>query len=61
MPIGADIITATDADAAGERLHEQLVAATARPLRRHRAPVPKDWNDYLQALDRGRRGKGIER
>ena len=54
MPAGADIVSATDADAAGEKLHEQLAAAAGRPLRRHRAPIPKDWNDYLRALDRTR-------
>lgn len=53
----ADIVSATDNDAAGLRLHEQLVAAGGRPLRRHVSPVPKDWNDYLKTLDRERRPK----
>ena len=54
MPAGSDIVSAMDADAGGERLHQQLVAVAERPLRRHRAPVPKDWNDYLRSLERTR-------
>ena len=54
MPTGAEIVSAMDADAGGDRLHQQLVAVAERPLRRHRAPVPKDWNDYLRSLERTR-------
>jgi|SRR5579871_2833884 len=54
MPAGADLVSAMDADPGGDKLHEQLVAAASRPLRRHRAPVPKDWNDYLRSLERTR-------
>ena len=55
MPAGADLVSATDNDAGGERLHAQLVQAGGRPLRRHASPEPKDWNDYLRKLDRERR------
>jgi hypothetical protein len=54
MPAGADIVSAMDADAGGDKLHEKLAAVAGRPLRRHRAPVPKDWNDYLRSLERTR-------
>ncbi|HVV52353.1 MAG TPA: toprim domain-containing protein [Polyangia bacterium] len=54
MPAGADIVSAFDADVGGDKLHEHLVMAAARPLRCHRAPVPKDWNDYLRSLERTR-------
>jgi hypothetical protein len=57
MPAGADIVSATDNDAGGLRLHAQLLAAGGRPLRRHVSPVPKDWNDYLKTLDHERRPK----
>jgi Toprim-like len=57
MPAGADIVSATDHDAGGEKLHEQLVVAGARALHRHVSPVPKDWNDCLQSLDRTRSQK----
>jgi hypothetical protein len=54
MPAHAQIVSATDNDLGGERLHGQLVDACARPLRRHFSPVPKDWNDCLRSLDRSR-------
>jgi hypothetical protein len=57
MPAGADIVSATDHDSGGEKLHEQLVVAGARALRRHVLPVPKDWNDCLKSLDRTRSRK----
>ena len=55
MPAAAEIIIATDNDAGGERLFEQIadVAGDAR-MRRHASPVPKDWNDYVQSLERDR-------
>ncbi len=52
MPVGAEVVSATDADGGGERLHKQLEVAGGRPLRRHASPLPKDWNDYLQSLER---------
>lgn len=56
MPAGAEIIIATDNDAGGERLFKQIAdVAGAAPLRRHASPVPKDWNDYVQSLERKRR------
>lgn len=56
MPRDAEIIIATDADAGGERLFAQISPlADPTRLRRHASPVPKDWNDYLQALERKRR------
>ena len=48
MPAPADVVSATDADEGGEKLHRQLEAAGGRLLRRHASPLPKDWNDYLQ-------------
>lgn len=48
MPRGADIVSATDADEGGEKLHKQLDVAGGRALRRHVSPIPKDWNDYLR-------------
>jgi Toprim-like len=55
MSAGADIVGATDNDAGGMRLHEQLVGvAGGVALRRHVSPVPKDWNDYLRSADRAR-------
>ena len=49
-----DVVSATDADEGGEKLHRQLEAAGGRPLRRHASPLPNDWNDYLQSLERTR-------
>ena len=49
MPAGAEIVSATDDDAGGLNLHEQLVGvAGGVVLRRHVSPVPKDWNDCLE-------------
>jgi hypothetical protein len=50
---GAELVLATDADPAGERLAEQITALGAgTPARRARPPAGKDWNDYLRALRR---------
>ena len=57
MPAGADLVSATDADDGGEKLHAQLIVAGGRELRRHVSPVPKDWNDYLRKLNRELRPK----
>jgi Toprim domain-containing protein/uncharacterized protein DUF3991 len=55
MPAGAEVVSATDNDAGGMKLHEQLVGvAGSVALRRHVSPIPKDWNDYLRSLDRAR-------
>jgi len=55
MPAGAEIVSATDDDAGGMKLHQQLVGvAGGGALRRHVPPVPKDWNDYLRSLNRPR-------
>jgi hypothetical protein len=61
MPAGADLVSATDNDPGGERLHAQLLDAGSRPLRRHASPVPKDWNDYLRKLARERRPRREDR
>jgi Toprim-like/Protein of unknown function (DUF3991) len=50
MPAGAEIVSATDADEGGEKLHRQIEVAGGRPLRRHASPLPKDWNDYLRKM-----------
>jgi hypothetical protein len=50
MPAGAEIVSATDADEGGEKLHRQIEVAAGRPLRRHASPLPKDWNDYLRKM-----------
>ena len=50
MPAGAEIVSATDADEGGEKLHRQIEMAGGRPLRRHASPLPKDWNDYLRKM-----------
>jgi hypothetical protein len=53
LPPGADIVVATDKDAGGDKLALQLAAAACHvPTRRHFPPVEKDWNDYLQSLER---------
>jgi hypothetical protein len=54
MPPGSEVVSATDSDQAGEKLHAKLQAAAGVALIRHASPVPKDWNDYLQSLDRKR-------
>lgn len=54
MPPGSEIISATDADDAGDKLHGKLQAGAGIALYRHASPVPKDWNDYLRSLDRTR-------
>ncbi len=55
MPKGAEIVTATDADAAGDKLHVHLASVAGRArVRRHASPVPKDWNDCLRSLQRDR-------
>lgn len=61
MPRGAHIISATDADEGGDKLHAKLQGVAAVQLRRHRSPVPKDWNDYLRSLDRKRPVRGERR
>jgi Toprim-like len=54
LPAGAEIVSATDADEGGEKLHKQLEVVGGRPLRRHASSTPKDWNDHLQSLERTR-------
>ncbi|HVV53331.1 MAG TPA: toprim domain-containing protein [Polyangia bacterium] len=61
MPAGADLVSATDNDAGGERLHARLLDAAGRPLRRHASPQTKDWNDHLRKLDRERRPRREDR
>jgi hypothetical protein len=55
MPPGSEIVLATDNDAGGDKLASQLVAAAGTAAtRRHFPPAGKDWNDYLQSLERTR-------
>ena len=57
---GAELVLATDVDAAGERLAEQLGAlVTGVPARRARPPAGKDWNDVLRLVGRNDRGTGL--
>jgi len=57
MPADAALVSATDNDKGGEKLHNELLVASGRNLRRHVSPIPKDWNDYLRSLDRTRSQK----
>jgi hypothetical protein len=66
--LGGAVITATDNDEAGERLAARIgVLAGDVAVVRHRSPVGKDWNDYLQRHERdyirslGLRGPDIGR
>lgn len=53
MAGGGTVITATDNDEAGERLAARIGALAGDvPVVRHRSPVGKDWNDYLQRHER---------
>jgi hypothetical protein len=53
MARGGFVITATDNDEAGERLAARIVALAGDvAVVRHRSPVGKDWNDYLQRHER---------
>ena len=68
MTIGGTVITATDNDDAGERLAERIGALAGEvTVVRHRSPVGKDWNDYLQRHERdyirslGLRGRDLGR
>lgn len=45
------VLVATDADAAGDKLYEQLQAGSSKPLIRDKPPEGTDWNDALQALN----------
>ena len=66
--VGGAVITATDNDEAGERLAARIGSLAGDvPVVRHRSPVGKDWNDYLQRHERdyirslGLRGRGLGR
>jgi Toprim domain-containing protein/uncharacterized protein DUF3991 len=65
---GGSVITAADNDEAGERLAARIgTLAGDVPVVRHRSPVGKDWNDYLQRHERdyirslGLRGRDLGR
>jgi hypothetical protein len=50
---GGTVVCATDNDEAGETLAAKIGALARNvPVVRHRAPVGKDWNDYLQRHER---------
>ncbi len=53
MAGGGTVVTATDNDEAGERFAARIgVLAGDIRVVRHRSPVGKDWNDYLQRHER---------
>ena len=53
MPVGGTVITAMDNDEAGEKLAARICALAGNvAVVRHRSPVGKDWNDYLQRHER---------
>ena len=53
MPIASIVVTATDNDEAGEALAARIAELAGDvPVERHRSPVGKDWNDYLQRHER---------
>ena len=52
LPPGMTVGLAFDADPAGNKLAEQLRALGAAEASRDRPPIGKDWNEYLQHLER---------
>jgi hypothetical protein len=68
MPTGSVVVTATDADQAGEKLAARIASlAGGTPVVRHPPPFGKDWNECLQRYERdyirslGLRALGLER
>ena len=65
---GGTIVIATDRDAAGERMAQQIVGlAGDAPVMRDASPIGKDWNDCLQEREQDfiravrSRQRGVER
>lgn len=56
--IGKKIFVATDVDEAGERLANKLIARFGGT--RFIPPLGKDWNEYIQHLQAGKRGDDDE-
>jgi hypothetical protein len=54
LPAATTIVLAFDRDAAGERLADEVRALGAARLSRSLPPTGKDWNEYLQRLERDR-------
>jgi hypothetical protein len=53
LPPPSTVVVATDADEAGDKLAERIVVlARQAPIARHRPPVGKDWNEFLQRQER---------
>ncbi len=55
LTAGSTIVLATDADAGGDRIADQLAGVAAGAgvtCRRHTSPVGKDWNDCLKRRER---------
>jgi hypothetical protein len=68
LPPGSLVVTATDGDDAGEKLAARIASlAGETPVARHRPPIGKDWNEYLQRHEcdyirsLGLRAPGLER
>jgi len=56
MPIGAEVVSVTHADADGERyavVIREIADAASLPFRIHRPEHVKDWNDVLKAPKSG--------
>lgn len=55
---GAWLVLATDADSAGDKFAEQVVALAPKGMKldRHTPPTCKDWNAHLQSLKGSNQG-----
>jgi len=54
LPQGTTVVLAFDRDAAGERLADEVRELRAAEFSRSSPPTGKDWNEYVQALERDR-------
>jgi hypothetical protein len=53
MPAGSQVVLAFDRDPAGERLADEVRGLGGAECSRLPSPIGKDWNDCLQARERG--------
>jgi DNA primase len=63
LPARSRVVIASDNDAGGDRFAEKIEEIVGGvSLRRHLPPEGKDWNEYLQAVERHRpRGPELAR